>query len=383
LPGGSAQTLRDYWSGHGHAGPSHGAERDAIAWGTPGDFDRCVAQVTAHGKMTPEEAKGYCNLRHHDALGYYPATHARMDRGKMAVAEIQFADQAFERVKSALFKAQGSGAQADGGGEARVPSGSGVTSGQWTTGSDGPTKNPPKPNPYANGQKKPAAKPKPDAHQQHMQHLQNEGAGARAQQTAQLNGQLKQLDSQLSSLEAEKQKLTATGVSSFGTSSTVSSPSSSSSTSGSSSTGSTSSTSSTSSTGSSSSGSSSSTSSSSTSAQLAQVNAQIAQVHQQIAQVKSQLQALAQAGQSGKSVKNPRDVESGRFRTFQGEVAEAKQALAEGRHADAVELLGSARALAQDPGQRLVVGNLQSALARVQHGTIVPQLVKLLDYRSR
>src|SRR5215472_2792327 len=69
--GGNAQTLRDYWSGHGHAGPSHGAERDAIAWGTPGDFDRCVAMVTTHGKMTPEQAKGYCNLRHHDALGYW------------------------------------------------------------------------------------------------------------------------------------------------------------------------------------------------------------------------------------------------------------------------------------------------------------------------
>jgi len=83
--GGSAQTLRDYWSGHGHPGPSHGAERDAIAWGTPGDFDRCVAQVTAHGKMSPEQAKGYCNLRHHDALGYWPAQHAEMERGKVTV----------------------------------------------------------------------------------------------------------------------------------------------------------------------------------------------------------------------------------------------------------------------------------------------------------
>lgn len=84
LKGGDAQTLRDYWSGHGHAGPSHGAERDAIMWGTPGDFDRCVTMVSAH--MSPEQAKGYCNLRHHDALGYYPATHARMDRGKMQTA---------------------------------------------------------------------------------------------------------------------------------------------------------------------------------------------------------------------------------------------------------------------------------------------------------
>src|SRR5580692_13036113 len=80
-----ADTLRDYWSGHGHAGPSHGAERDAIAWGTPGDFDRCVAQVTVHGKMTPDQAKGYCNLRHHDALGIWPAQHAKEERGKSVV----------------------------------------------------------------------------------------------------------------------------------------------------------------------------------------------------------------------------------------------------------------------------------------------------------
>jgi hypothetical protein len=79
---GNAQTLRDYWTGHGHGGPTHHAFEHAIAWGTGGDFMRCVAQLTAHGKMTPEQAKGYCNLRHHEALGYWPAQHARMDRGK-------------------------------------------------------------------------------------------------------------------------------------------------------------------------------------------------------------------------------------------------------------------------------------------------------------
>ena len=78
--GGNAQTLRDYWTGHGHGGPTHHAFEHAIAWGTPGDFDRCVAMVTEHAKMSPEHAKGYCNRRHFDALGYYPATHARMER---------------------------------------------------------------------------------------------------------------------------------------------------------------------------------------------------------------------------------------------------------------------------------------------------------------
>lgn len=100
--GGDANTLRDYWSGHGHAGPSHGAERDAIAWGTPGDFNRCVAQVTAHGHMTPEQAKGYCNLRHHDALGYYPSQHAAMDRGK---AQFTVSEEVYDLVR----KARGSG----------------------------------------------------------------------------------------------------------------------------------------------------------------------------------------------------------------------------------------------------------------------------------
>ncbi|MFC9280971.1 NUDIX domain-containing protein [Streptomyces collinus] len=45
-----------------------------IGWGTPGDFDRCVGIAGRH--MSPDNAKGYCNLRHKDALGIYPATHA-------------------------------------------------------------------------------------------------------------------------------------------------------------------------------------------------------------------------------------------------------------------------------------------------------------------
>jgi ADP-ribosyltransferase exoenzyme len=78
-PRGSAQTLRDYWTHHGHGGPTHYAGADAIAWGTPGDFDRCVAALTPH---LGAGAKGYCNLRHHEALGYWPAQHAEMLRGK-------------------------------------------------------------------------------------------------------------------------------------------------------------------------------------------------------------------------------------------------------------------------------------------------------------
>lgn len=63
---GDAEQLR-HWYVHGEGGAQ-------IGWGTPGDFDRCVAIAGRH--MSPDNAKGYCNLRHKDALGIYPATHA-------------------------------------------------------------------------------------------------------------------------------------------------------------------------------------------------------------------------------------------------------------------------------------------------------------------
>lgn len=52
-----------------------------VLWGTPGDFDRCVA--LAGRFMRLDQAKGFCNLRHKGALGFYPATHAAMERGKL------------------------------------------------------------------------------------------------------------------------------------------------------------------------------------------------------------------------------------------------------------------------------------------------------------
>ena len=61
---GGAETLRRYWvTGTG------GVE---IGWGTKGDFDRCVAKLTEH---MGARAKGYCNLRHRDATGKWPAQH--------------------------------------------------------------------------------------------------------------------------------------------------------------------------------------------------------------------------------------------------------------------------------------------------------------------
>ncbi|WP_229921452.1 2'-5' RNA ligase family protein [Streptomyces noursei] len=53
-----------------------------IAWGSPGDFDRCVSIAGRH--MSPDKAKGYCNLRHRDATGIYPATHAAQSKSARA-----------------------------------------------------------------------------------------------------------------------------------------------------------------------------------------------------------------------------------------------------------------------------------------------------------
>ena len=65
----AVERLRQSWS--------HGKMAAQIGWGTGGDFDRCVTLATEH--MGAEDAKGWCNLRHHDALGIYPATHAKME----------------------------------------------------------------------------------------------------------------------------------------------------------------------------------------------------------------------------------------------------------------------------------------------------------------
>jgi hypothetical protein len=68
--GGNAQSLRTYWV--------HGTGAAKIGWGTPGDFNRCVSDLS---KYLGPRAKGYCNLRHHAATGMWPAQHAKAVRG--------------------------------------------------------------------------------------------------------------------------------------------------------------------------------------------------------------------------------------------------------------------------------------------------------------
>jgi hypothetical protein len=70
---GNAETLRRYWV--------HGKGAAKIRWGQKGDWSRCVRHLA---KYLGPRAKGYCQLRHHDALGIYTATHAKMDRAKHA-----------------------------------------------------------------------------------------------------------------------------------------------------------------------------------------------------------------------------------------------------------------------------------------------------------
>jgi HK97 family phage prohead protease len=80
-PGGT-ERLHEYWV--------HGKGAAKIAWGTPGDFSRCVAEL---GKYI-HDPQGYCNLAHHAALGYYPATHAKMEHaGRADMANQDVADK--------------------------------------------------------------------------------------------------------------------------------------------------------------------------------------------------------------------------------------------------------------------------------------------------
>jgi hypothetical protein len=62
--------LKAYWT--------HGEGAALIAWGSPGDYDRCITNLGRF--MTDDQLHGYCANLHHDALGIWPATHARLDR---------------------------------------------------------------------------------------------------------------------------------------------------------------------------------------------------------------------------------------------------------------------------------------------------------------
>lgn len=59
---GNAETLRRYWT--------VGAGGIKIAWGTPGDWTRCVRYVSDY--MSKDEAEGYCARLHRRTTGMWP-----------------------------------------------------------------------------------------------------------------------------------------------------------------------------------------------------------------------------------------------------------------------------------------------------------------------
>ena len=59
---GNAETLRKYWSVGGAGGVK-------IAWGTPGDFTRCVTNLTPY---VGTRAKGLCANLHRRNTGMWP-----------------------------------------------------------------------------------------------------------------------------------------------------------------------------------------------------------------------------------------------------------------------------------------------------------------------
>lgn len=63
------ERLKDWYKPGGEGGAR-------IQWGTPNDFYRCVALA---GRFMGDP-QGYCAKLHHEVLGIWPATHAKLDR---------------------------------------------------------------------------------------------------------------------------------------------------------------------------------------------------------------------------------------------------------------------------------------------------------------
>ncbi len=76
------ERLRRYWTrGEGAA---------KIAWGTPGDFNRCRAHLGKY--VAAPYLAGTCANLHYVALGYWPATHAKMTHGS-ADEPVEYEDE--------------------------------------------------------------------------------------------------------------------------------------------------------------------------------------------------------------------------------------------------------------------------------------------------
>jgi hypothetical protein len=98
---GNAEALREYWT--------HGKGAAKIRWGTPGDWTRCVRNLS---KYMGVRAKGYCQLRHKEVTGVY--TGSRMNPGhkngsknfsSLYQSEQQFADTMIEKARLSAIAA--------------------------------------------------------------------------------------------------------------------------------------------------------------------------------------------------------------------------------------------------------------------------------------
>lgn len=74
----ATKRIHDYWTKPGQPGYAK------IGWGKGGDYDRCVAlvgeKIAANSPTKAGYIKQTCAQWHHDALGIWPATHAKLDR---------------------------------------------------------------------------------------------------------------------------------------------------------------------------------------------------------------------------------------------------------------------------------------------------------------
>lgn len=83
---GGAEKLRRYWT--------RGKGALKIRWGTPGDWTRCVRQLSKY--MGPR-AKGYCQLRHKEVTGVYTGSKYNVGKkkGRRASAQLFSTEQEF------------------------------------------------------------------------------------------------------------------------------------------------------------------------------------------------------------------------------------------------------------------------------------------------
>lgn len=86
------QRLRTYWT--------KGAGAKKIAWGTPGDFDRCRTNLAEH--VNPMFLAGTCANLHKEALGVWPGQEARLVAAE--VPEFMVASAAARTLPAAAFR---------------------------------------------------------------------------------------------------------------------------------------------------------------------------------------------------------------------------------------------------------------------------------------